>query len=246
MKAASDEIRRTVNPDFDLARMPDDDSKTYEMISRGETLGMFQLESDGMKRVCTELRPSRLEDVIALVALYRPGPMEWIPNYINIKHGRKQPTYLHAKLEPILAETYSIPCYQEQVMQIARDVAGFTMGEADELRKVDGEKAERKDSHLSPKVRRRLHRERHRREAGRRYLPVRRTVCGIRIQQIARRSLRLDRLSDRVSEGQLSAAVFRSADVVGPQQYRQARRVHRRGEEDGYPGAAAGRQRVAG
>jgi DNA polymerase-3 subunit alpha len=144
MKAASDEIRRTVNPEFDLARMPDDDHKTYEMISRGDTLGMFQLESDGMKRVCTELRPSRLEDVIALVALYRPGPMEWIPNYINIKHGRKQPTYLHAKLEPILAETYSIPCYQEQVMQIARDVAGFTMGEADELRKVMGKKQKEK------------------------------------------------------------------------------------------------------
>ncbi|HEV2740777.1 MAG TPA: DNA polymerase III subunit alpha [Candidatus Elarobacter sp.] len=140
MKAASDEIRRTVNPDFDLARIPDDDAKTYEMISRGETLGMFQLESDGMKRVCTELRPSRLEDVIALVALYRPGPMEWIPDYIAIKHGRKAPTYLHPKLVPILEETYSIACYQEQIMQIARDVAGFTMGQADELRKVMGKK----------------------------------------------------------------------------------------------------------
>ncbi|HEY6233912.1 MAG TPA: DNA polymerase III subunit alpha [Candidatus Elarobacter sp.] len=140
MKAASDEIRRTVNADFDLARIPDDDAKTYEMISRGETLGMFQLESDGMKRVCTELRPSRLEDVIALVALYRPGPMEWIPDYIAIKHGRKAPTYLHPKLVPILEETYSIACYQEQIMQIARDVAGFTMGQADELRKVMGKK----------------------------------------------------------------------------------------------------------
>ncbi len=110
MKAAMDEIRRTVNPDFDIATIPDDDKKTYEMISRGETLGMFQLESDGMKRVCVEMKPSSLEDVIALVALYRPGPMEWIPDYIAGKHGRKKPTYIHPKLEPILAETYGIAC----------------------------------------------------------------------------------------------------------------------------------------
>ncbi|MEA2687713.1 MAG: polymerase subunit alpha, partial [Candidatus Eremiobacteraeota bacterium] len=140
MKAASDEIRRTVTPDFDLATIPDDDKKTYDMLTRAETLGVFQLESDGMKRVCTELKPSRLEDIIALVALYRPGPMEWIPDYINIKHGRKEPTYLHPKLRPILSETYSIACYQEQIMQIARDLAGFTMGQADELRKVMGKK----------------------------------------------------------------------------------------------------------
>jgi DNA polymerase-3 subunit alpha len=140
MKAASDEIRRTVNPEFDLANIPDDDKKTYDMLTRAETLGVFQLESDGMKRVCTELKPSRLEDIIALVALYRPGPMEWIPDYINIKHGRKEPTYLHPKLRPILSETYSIACYQEQIMQIARDLAGFTMGQADELRKVMGKK----------------------------------------------------------------------------------------------------------
>ena len=110
MKAASDEIRRTVNPEFDLAAMPDDDQRTYDMISRGETLGMFQLESDGMKRVCTELKPSGLMDVVALVALYRPGPMEWIPDYIAGKHGRKIPSYIHPKLEPILAETYGIAC----------------------------------------------------------------------------------------------------------------------------------------
>ena len=140
MKAASDEIRRTVKPDFDLARMPDDDAKTYEMIGRGETLGMFQLESDGMKRVCMELKPSGLDDIIALVALYRPGPMELIPEYIHRKHGRKPVTYLHPMLEPILAETYGIACYQEQVMRIARDLAGFSMGQADELRKVMGKK----------------------------------------------------------------------------------------------------------
>jgi DNA polymerase-3 subunit alpha len=144
MKTAMDEIRRTVNPDFDIATIPDDDKKTYDLIGRGETLGMFQLESDGMKRVCTELKPTELGDVIALVALYRPGPMEWIPDYIAGKHGRKIPKYIHPKLEPILAETYGIACYQEQVLKIARDLAGFSMGQADELRKVVGKKQKEK------------------------------------------------------------------------------------------------------
>lgn len=140
MKAASDEIRRTTKADFDLAAIPDDDARTYEMLGRGETLGVFQLESDGMKRVCVELKPSGLDDIIALVALYRPGPMDWIPDFIATKHGRKTAKYLHPKLVPILSDTYGIACYQEQVMQIARDLAGFTMGEADELRKVMGKK----------------------------------------------------------------------------------------------------------
>ena len=140
MKKAEDEIKRIEKPDFDLARIPDDDTRTFEMLSRGETTGVFQLESDGMRRVVTELRPNTLDDIIALVALYRPGPMEWIPQYISNKHGRTKLTYLHPKLEPILAPTYAVACYQEQIMSIARDVAGFTMGEADELRKVMGKK----------------------------------------------------------------------------------------------------------
>jgi DNA polymerase-3 subunit alpha len=144
MKSATDEIRRTTDPSFDLATIPDDDARTYEMLGRGETLGVFQLESEGMRRVCIDLKPSNLTDIIALVALYRPGPMDWIPQYINNKHGRTKPTYLHPKLVSILSETYGIACYQEQVMQIARDVAGFTMGQADELRKVMGKKQKEK------------------------------------------------------------------------------------------------------
>jgi DNA polymerase-3 subunit alpha len=140
MNDAVREIRRTVDPNFDLSKIPDDDKRTYDMLGRGETMGVFQLESDGMKRVCMELKPSRFEDIIALVALYRPGPMDWIPQYISNKHGRTKPKYLHPKLEPILAETYGVACYQEQVMQMARDISGFTMGQADELRKVMGKK----------------------------------------------------------------------------------------------------------
>ncbi|MBV8148161.1 MAG: DNA polymerase III subunit alpha, partial [Candidatus Eremiobacteraeota bacterium] len=140
MDNAVKEIRRTVDSAFDLNTIPIDDAKTYDMLGRGETMGVFQLESEGMKRVCGELRPSRFEDIVALVALYRPGPMELIPQYINSKHGRTAPKYLHPKLEPILAETYSVPCYQEQIMQMARDIAGFSMAEADELRQVMSKK----------------------------------------------------------------------------------------------------------
>jgi DNA polymerase-3 subunit alpha len=144
MKNAVDEIRRTDNPSFDLASIPDDDQPTFQMLGRGETTGVFQLESDGMRRVCAELRPNRFEDIVALVALYRPGPMEWIPHYISNKHGRTKATYLHPKLEPILAPTYGIAAYQEQIMRIARDIAGFSMAEADELRQVVGKKQKEK------------------------------------------------------------------------------------------------------
>jgi DNA polymerase-3 subunit alpha len=140
MKNAVDEIRRTTDPEFELAKIPDNDTRTLEMLGRGETMGVFQLESEGMKRVCADLRPSGFEDIIALVALYRPGPMEWIPRFISNKHGRTSPEYLHPALESILSETYGIACYQDQVMRIARDVAGFTMSQADELRKVMGKK----------------------------------------------------------------------------------------------------------
>jgi len=144
MKNAVDEIRRIEQPDFDLSKIPEDDRRTFEMLSRGETTGVFQLESEGMRRVVSELRPTVFDDIIALVALYRPGPMEWIPQYISNKHGRTKPRYVHAKLEPILAPTYSIAVYQEQIMQIARDIAGFTMSEADELRQVMGKKQKEK------------------------------------------------------------------------------------------------------
>ncbi len=144
MKNAEDEIKRVEKPDFDLAAIPDDDARTFEMLGRGETTGVFQLESDGMRRVVSELKPTKLDDVIALVALYRPGPMDWIPQYISNKHGRTQIKYLHPILEPILGPTYGIAAYQEQVMQMARDVAGFTMGQADELRKVMGKKQKEK------------------------------------------------------------------------------------------------------
>jgi len=117
-----------------LDALPYDDDKTFRLLSRGDTAGVFQLESAGMRSTLQELRPDRLEDIIAVVALYRPGPMAEIPNYISGKHGRRQITYQHPKLRPILEQTYGIIVYQEQVLEIAVRLAGFTMAQADDLR----------------------------------------------------------------------------------------------------------------
>lgn len=120
--------------------IPLNDAKTYELLGKGETTGVFQLESDGMKRYIKELKPSVIEDIIAMVALYRPGPMQFIDSFISRKHGREKISYMHPLLEGALANTYGIPVYQEQVMQVSKDMAGFTGGEADTLRKAMGKK----------------------------------------------------------------------------------------------------------
>ncbi|MEJ8574638.1 DNA polymerase III subunit alpha [Microbaculum marinum] len=126
--------------EVDLAALPLDDAKTYEMLSRGETVGVFQLESGGMRSAILGMKPDRFEDIIALVALYRPGPMANIPTYNDRKHGRETPDYIHDKIEPILKETFGVIIYQEQVMQIAQVLAGYSLGEADLLRRAMGKK----------------------------------------------------------------------------------------------------------
>ncbi len=125
---------------IDIGSIPLDDKETYETLRRGETIGVFQLESGGMQRYLKQLKPTEFEDIIAMVALYRPGPMELIPDYIARKNKQKEPEYIHPKLKPILESTYSIPLYQEQVMKIAQDLAGFSLSEADILRKAMGKK----------------------------------------------------------------------------------------------------------
>jgi DNA polymerase-3 subunit alpha len=144
-----DEARRIVKEskgvELDYDRLPLDDPKTFELLSRGETKGVFQLESGGMTATVRGLKPRRLEDIIALVSLYRPGPMEHIPTYIRRHHGQEPVSYAefpHAEkyLRPILDETYGIPVYQEQIMQIASQVAGYSLGEADLLRRAMGKK----------------------------------------------------------------------------------------------------------
>ncbi len=124
----------------DLTHLPLDNAKTYALLAKGDTTGVFQLESSGMRDVLRRLKPNRFEDIIALVALYRPGPMENIPKYIAVKHGHETPDYLHPKLEPILTETLGILIYQEQVMQAAQILAGYSLGAADLLRRAMGKK----------------------------------------------------------------------------------------------------------
>ncbi len=127
---------------INIEDIPLDDKETFKLLRKANTTGVFQLESDGMKRYLKQLKPTEFEDIIAMVALYRPGPMQFIPEYIARKHKRKEIEYLHPKLRPILEKTQGICIYQEQLMQIAQHLAGFTLAEADILRKAVGKKIE--------------------------------------------------------------------------------------------------------
>lgn len=133
-------IKKVYGDTIDLSKIPLDDTPTYELFSRGDTTGVFQLESAGMKRYLKELRPSVFEDIVAMVALYRPGPMQFIDEFISRKHGEKAIVYPHPSMENSLKNTYGVLVYQEQVMQISKEVCGFTGGEADTLRKAIGKK----------------------------------------------------------------------------------------------------------
>jgi DNA polymerase-3 subunit alpha len=124
--------------DFDL--LGDDDPQTYALLSKAETTGVFQLESEGVRNVLRELKPTQFEDIIAVISLYRPGPMEYIPDFIRAKHGKAEIRYPHPNLEPILKDTYGIIVYQEQIMRIASVMAGFSLGEADLLRRAVSKK----------------------------------------------------------------------------------------------------------
>lgn len=133
-------IEATTGDKIDIEQIPLDDKETFKLLQKAETVGVFQLESSGMRRYLKQLKPTDMEDLIAMVSLYRPGPMEFIPQYIDGKHGKIEVEYLHKSLEPILNKTFGIAVYQEQIMQIARDLAGFSYGEADVLRKAVGKK----------------------------------------------------------------------------------------------------------
>lgn len=137
-KAADLVAQRGARPD--LSHLPLDDAAAFELLARGETTGVFQLESAGMRDILRKLKPDTFEDIIAIVALYRPGPMDNIPSYIRRKHGDEQPDYLYPTLEGILKETFGIIIYQEQVMQIAQELSGYTLGAADLLRRAMGKK----------------------------------------------------------------------------------------------------------
>ncbi|MDC3090170.1 DNA polymerase III subunit alpha, partial [Candidatus Pelagibacter sp.] len=132
-------IRKKIK-DFDIENISFDDQKVFDLLSSGNTVGLFQVESAGMREALIQMKPNHIEDIIALVALYRPGPMSNIPTYNDCKHGKQTPDYLHPLLEEILKPTYGVIIYQEQVMQIAQKLSGFTAGQADLLRRAMGKK----------------------------------------------------------------------------------------------------------
>ncbi len=151
IKEALSNIRKSKGIEIDISRIPIDDEKTYELYSRGQTIGTFQFESAGMQKYLRELKPTQFEDLIAMNALYRPGPMAYIPDFIDRKHGRKDISYDFPEMESRLKDTYGITVYQEQVMLLSRDLAGFTRGQSDELRKAMGKKLKDKMEALKVK-----------------------------------------------------------------------------------------------
>ena len=133
-------VKANKGVDIPIDRLPLDDAKTYEILNKGNTVGIFQLESGGMRDLCRKFQISSIEHITALIALYRPGPMELIPEFIRRRHGEVKIEYEHPLLEPISQETYGIMVYQEQVMQAAQVLAGYTLGGADLLRRAMGKK----------------------------------------------------------------------------------------------------------
>jgi DNA polymerase III subunit alpha len=133
-------IKRTQGKEVDIESIPVDDKQTFALLQHGDTTGVFQLESGGMRRYLKQLKPTEFQDITAMVSLYRPGPMEWIPSFIKRKHGQERVEYIHNDLKPILKPTHGIGIYQEQILQIAQVFAGYSLGEADMLRRAIGKK----------------------------------------------------------------------------------------------------------
>ncbi|MBD3270855.1 DNA polymerase III subunit alpha [Candidatus Peregrinibacteria bacterium] len=151
-------IKKTKAKEIDISKIPMDDEKTFELFQKGDTTGVFQLESSGMRRYIRELKPTAFEDIVAMISLYRPGPMEWIPQYIKGKHQPETVHYADPAFEEILRETNGVAIYQEQIMQISQKFSGFSMAEADILRKAVGKKipellAEQKEKFVDGAVR---------------------------------------------------------------------------------------------
>ena len=143
MRKACDLIRERHGVELNLENIPLDDPAIYELLSRGETVGIFQVESAGMRRMLTKMRPTKFEDIVAAISLYRPGPMQFIDDFIACMHGKKKPSFVHPALEPILGETYGVCVYQEQIIKILTDVAGYSAGDADLVRRAVGKKKEK-------------------------------------------------------------------------------------------------------
>jgi hypothetical protein len=221
MLRLAEDLVRARGGNLGLADLPLEDPATYELLTRAETTGVFQLESPGMRDALRKLKPDSFGDIIALVSLYRPGPMDNIPRYTNVKHGIEDPQYLHPLLKPILEETNGVIIYQEQVMEIAKQLAGYTLGGADLLRRAMGKKikaemdAQREISSTAAPT-----------AASRRTWPppssTRSRSSPLRLQQEPRRGLRAAGLPDRLPEGEPPGRVLRRRDDDRDGEPRQA------------------------
>ena len=204
-----DLIEAATGERFDIDNPPLDDAKTFEMLRKGHSIGVFQLEGGPMRALMRSLAPTTFEDIAALVALYRPGPMgaNMHTDYADRKNGRKPVVYYHADVEEILAPTYGLMIYQEQMMQVAQRLAGYSLEEADNLRKATGKKNRELIAKERVQVRGRLRGQRLRRRLRREDLRHHRAVRGLLVQQVPLGRLRVRLLPDRLPEGPLPGRV---------------------------------------
>ena len=228
----------------DLAQLPLDDAKTYTMLARGDSSGVFQFESSGMREALRQVKPTEFEDLIALVALYRPGPMAYIPVYAKRKHGQEQVSFADPRLEPITGPTHGICIYQEQYMEIAKQLAGFSPAEADDLRKAIGKKIHSLMASLKDKFVQGCVAQPRRPEGRGAALEGHGAGAGLLLQQVACGLLRPHRVPDRLPQGQPPGRVHGRAHLVGHEHEGPRALLRLRLRGDGHRGAAAGRQRL--
>ncbi len=248
---AIQEIRKT-DPDFSMARVTDNDPKVMDMLTQGKTSGVFQMESSGMTGVCVGLKPQSIEDLSIIVAAYRPGPMDSIPRLIACKNDPKLVQYKHPMLEPILSVTYGCILYQEQVIEIFRKLAGYSLGQADMVRRAMSKKKvkdieKERGAFLHGDRGARHCRLRGQRDSGqgcRGHLQRDVRLCELRLQQGAFGLLCGHRVSDGVVQVLLSEGIYGGADDVGARQLGENFGVYRRVQEHGHRAPAAGHQRI--
>jgi DNA polymerase-3 subunit alpha len=214
--------------DFDFAKIPLNDAATYRLLSEGKTVAVFQLESRGMQGMLRDAKPSLFEDIIALVALYRPGPMDLIPSFCARKHGKEEVTYPHPLMASVLSETYGIMVYQEQVMQVAQRVGGYSLGGADMLRRAMGKKKAEEMAEHRTIFSAWCRQEWHQQGVGRRNLRPDGEVRGLRLQQVARGRVRLAGVSHGLAEGALHRRILRRQHDDCQRRHGQAQDLPRR------------------
>ena len=242
---ALDIIERSTGERPDMATLPLDDEKTYEMMARGDSVGVFQFESEGMREALRKVNPTEFEDLVALVALYRPGAMDQIPAYARGKRNPESITYIDDRLRPITESTKGVILYQEQAMQIAKPLAGLQRPEGGRPPQGDRQEEPRRDGQAQAGVLRGLPRV-NGTAPGRDRVAVgdQREVRRLLVQQVPRRLLRADLLPHGVAEGQLPGRVHGRADLLGDGHQGQGPVLRQPGGGDGDRDPAAGREPV--